>query len=57
MLLLLAEYLQQFHTGFGVFQYLTLRGAGREVELGAFLSEDERLALRAEMRQRLADLR
>ena len=25
MLLLLAEYLQQFHTGFGVFQYLTLR--------------------------------
>lgn len=38
-------------------QYLTLRGAGREVELGAFLSEDERLALRAEMRQRLADLR
>ena len=26
MLLLLAEYLQQFHTGFGVFQYLTLRG-------------------------------
>lgn len=38
-------------------QYLTLRGAGREVELGAFLSEDERLALRAEMRQRLDDLR
>ena len=38
-------------------QYLTLRGAGREVELGAFLSEDERLALRAEVRQRLADLR
>ena len=26
MLLLLAEYLQQFHKGFGVFQYLTLRG-------------------------------
>ena len=38
-------------------QYLTLRGAGREVELGAFLSEDERRALRAEVRQRLADLR
>jgi uncharacterized membrane protein len=38
-------------------QYLTLRGAGREVELGAFLSEDERLALRAEVRQKLADLR
>jgi phospho-N-acetylmuramoyl-pentapeptide-transferase len=26
MLLLLAEFLQRFHTGFGVFQYLTLRG-------------------------------
>ncbi len=26
MLLLLAEYLQQFYKGFGVFQYLTLRG-------------------------------
>lgn len=26
MLLLLAQYLQQFHTGFAVFQYLTLRG-------------------------------
>ena len=26
MLLLLAEYLQQFYNGFGVFQYLTLRG-------------------------------
>jgi uncharacterized membrane protein len=38
-------------------QYLTLRGAGREVELGAFLSEDERLALRAELRRKLADLR
>ena len=24
MLLLLAEYLQQFHTGFAVFQYLSL---------------------------------
>ena len=26
MLLLLAEYLQRFHTGFAVFQYLSLRG-------------------------------
>ena len=26
MLLLLAEYLQQYHKGFAVFQYLTLRG-------------------------------
>ena len=40
-------------TAYGITQrvysdYLTLRGAGREVELGAFLSEDERLALRHE---------
>ena len=26
-------------------QYVTLRGEGREVEIGAFLSEDERIAL------------
>ncbi|MCU0800986.1 MAG: DUF2244 domain-containing protein [Rhodobacteraceae bacterium] len=38
-------------------QYLTLRGNGREVELGAFLSEDERLALSEDLRQRLSDLR
>ena len=35
-------------------QYLTLRGAGREVELGAFLSEDERVALAPELRRALA---
>jgi uncharacterized membrane protein len=34
-------------------QYLTLTGAGREVELGAFLSEEERIALRAELQDRL----
>jgi uncharacterized membrane protein len=34
--------------------YLTLKGDGREVELGAFLSEDERLALKAELQQRLS---
>ena len=37
--------------------YLTLSGAGREVELGAFLSEDERRALHAEVRTALARTR
>lgn len=32
-----------------VAQYLTLKGDGREVELGAFLSEDERVALFGEL--------
>ena len=35
-------------------QYLTLRGAGREVELGAFLSEDERVVLQREVTDMLA---
>lgn len=38
-------------------QYLTLRGGPREVELGAFLSIEERLALEAELTRRLASLR
>jgi uncharacterized membrane protein len=38
-------------------QYLTLRGGGREVELGAFLSEDERRALSAELREKLRAIR
>lgn len=37
--------------------YLTLRGGDREVELGAFLSEAERIALRHEVQRRLTDLR
>ncbi|MRX49179.1 DUF2244 domain-containing protein [Paracoccus sp. S-4012] len=37
--------------------YLTLRGEGREVELGAFLAPEERRALELELRRRLADLR
>jgi len=42
-------------------QYLTLKGGadggGREVEIGAFLSEDERLALRTEIEDALRALR
>ncbi|MEM1233730.1 MAG: DUF2244 domain-containing protein [Pseudomonadota bacterium] len=34
--------------------YVTLKGAGREVEIGAFLSEDERLELYDELAERLA---
>ena len=37
--------------------YLTLQGGPREVELGAFLSEDERVTLRAEVQAALARLR
>ena len=37
--------------------YLTLSGSGREVELGAFLSEEERVKLRDEVQDRLNRLR
>lgn len=37
--------------------YLTLTGAGRTVEIGAFLSEDERLALKPEIEGAIARLR
>ena len=48
----------QLHpTGGPVPNYLTLRGSGREVELGAFLSEEERLALRDDLQDRLNRLR
>lgn len=43
-------------TGGPVPQYLTLRGAGREVELGAFLTTAERLALEQELRRAIAPL-
>lgn len=37
-------------TGGPVAHYITLKGTGREVEIGAFLSEDERKALYGELR-------
>jgi uncharacterized membrane protein len=44
-------------TGGPVPNYLTLKADGREVELGAFLSEDERIALRSDLQSRLRALR
>ena len=44
-------------TGGPVPQYLTLKGNGREVELGAFLTEAERRQLAAEITERLKALR
>jgi uncharacterized membrane protein len=38
-----------YATGGPVPNYLTLKGEAREVELGAFLSEDERIRLRGEL--------
>jgi uncharacterized membrane protein len=40
-------------TGGPVPNYLTLKAEGREVELGAFLSEEERVALKNELQSRL----
>jgi uncharacterized membrane protein len=44
-------------TGGPVPNYLTLKGENREVELGAFLSEDERLTLYRELLSRSARFR
>ena len=38
-------------------RYLTLRGAGRRIELGAFLTPEERVELADELRARIAKLR
>lgn len=43
-------------TGGPVPHYITLKGGPREVELGAFLSEEERIALAGELRQVLAQM-
>ncbi|UXX84910.1 DUF2244 domain-containing protein [Roseovarius pelagicus] len=42
-----------YPTGGPVAHYLTLKGRGREVEIGAFLSEDERRALYPEIKNAL----
>ncbi len=44
-------------TGGPVPNYLTLKGENREVELGAFLSEEERITLHRELAARVAQLR
>ncbi len=49
--------LQIHPTGGPVPHYLTLRGCGREVELGAFLSEEERKILHGELDDALRALR
>lgn len=38
-------------------KYLTLKGGGREVELGAFLSPEERVILRSDLMEALARVR
>ncbi len=46
-----------YPTGGPVENYLTLTGAGREVEIGAFLSEEERVALHSDLMARFDVLR
>ena len=45
---------RKYETEGPVPQYITLKGEDREVEIGAFLSEEERLALYDELRARLS---
>ncbi len=49
--------LQLTEKGGPVENYLTLRGGGREVELGAFLSPEERVQLHDDLNRALARLR
>ncbi|MEH6774797.1 MAG: DUF2244 domain-containing protein [Cereibacter changlensis] len=46
--------LELHRSGGPVPNYLTLRGGPREVEIGAFLSEEERLALHGELQRALS---
>ena len=46
-----------YRDGGPVPNYVTLKGGSREVEIGAFLSEDERIVLAKELDRRLQDLR
>jgi len=46
----------RMHQDGPVANYVTLKGAGREVELGAFLSEEERATLFDDLQTRLAQL-
>ncbi|SPH18490.1 hypothetical protein DEA8626_02029 [Defluviimonas aquaemixtae] len=48
---------QLYPSGGRVPNYLTIKGEGREIELGAFLSEEERQTLAEELRQVLIALR
>ncbi|RID93690.1 DUF2244 domain-containing protein [Gemmobacter lutimaris] len=48
---------ERHETGGPVPQYLTLRGGPRPVEIGAFLTPEERLTLEHELRQHLRALR
>ena len=47
---------QMYPTGGPVAFYVTLKGNGREVEIGSFLSEDERKVLIGELKDALRDL-
>lgn len=48
--------LRKYENGGPVENYLTLRGGGREVELGAFLSQDERAELYTRLKTALAEI-